>query len=95
MLATDLVDYLVCRKVPFREAHHAVGKLVALAEKAGVPLNELPLHQASKAHPKIGADWQKVFDLETAMKNREKPGMPGPRQIRKEIARWRKHLAKD
>ncbi len=94
LLATDLVDYLVGRKVPFREAHHAVGKLVALAEKAGLPLDELPHDLARKAHPKIGTDWQKVFDIETAMKNREKTGMPGPKQIRKEINRWRKQLAK-
>ncbi len=93
MLATDLADYLVKRNVPFREAHHVVGKLVAMAEKTGIPLNELTHAQASQAHPQIGPDWHKVFHLETAMKNREKPGMPGPDQIRQEIARWRQRLA--
>lgn len=93
MLATDLVDYLVNRQVPFREAHHVVGKLVAMAEQAGLPLKELTFAQASEAHPKIGQDWYKVFNLETAMKNRDKPGMPGPQQIRNEITRWRQQLA--
>ena len=93
LLATDLVDYLVQRQVPFREAHHAVGKLVALAEQVGLPMKELTYAQARQAHPKIGTDWYKVFHLETALKNREKPGMPGPQQIRQEISRWLQHLA--
>ncbi|HQP68524.1 MAG TPA: hypothetical protein PK072_17970 [Quisquiliibacterium sp.] len=38
LLATDLADYLVRKGVAFREAHHAVGSLVAAAEKAGKPL---------------------------------------------------------
>ncbi len=92
LLATDLVDYLVRRQVPFREAHHVVGKLVALAEQLGLPMKELTYAQAHQAHPKIGTDWHKVFDLETAMKNREKPGMPGPRQIRQDIIRWRQRV---
>jgi argininosuccinate lyase len=41
LLATDLADYLVSQGVPFRQAHHKIGQMVALAEKKGVPLNEL------------------------------------------------------
>ncbi|MGP8022083.1 MAG: argininosuccinate lyase, partial [Limisphaerales bacterium] len=39
LLATDLADYLVRKGMPFRQAHHVVGAVVALAEKAGKPLN--------------------------------------------------------
>src|SRR6185437_13358365 len=45
LLATDLADYLVRKGMPFREAHHVVGALVALAEKSGKALNELTLAQ--------------------------------------------------
>src|SRR6185369_12485740 len=41
LLATDLADYLVRKGMPFREAHHVVGAVVALAEKSGKPLNQL------------------------------------------------------
>ena len=42
--ATDLADWLVrTLKVPFREAHHVTGRIVAAAEQAGVPLDKLPL----------------------------------------------------
>jgi argininosuccinate lyase len=42
LLATDLADWLVRKGMPFRHAHHAVGRLVALAEKSGVPLDNFP-----------------------------------------------------
>ncbi|HEX4645750.1 MAG TPA: argininosuccinate lyase, partial [Verrucomicrobiae bacterium] len=41
LLATDLADYLVRKGVPFRKAHHAVGAVVALAERKNKPLNQL------------------------------------------------------
>src|SRR5271155_196080 len=43
LLATDLADYLVKKGMPFRQAHHVVGAVVALAEKIGKPLNQLTL----------------------------------------------------
>ena len=43
LLATDLADYLVKKGMPFRQAHHVVGAVVALAEKTGKPLNQLTL----------------------------------------------------
>jgi argininosuccinate lyase len=92
LLATDLADYLVRKGVPFREAHHAVGAVVALAEKAGVPLDRLPLEQARAVNAAFGADWTDVFDLEKAMRAREREGMPGPRQVAAQLARWQKRL---
>src|SRR3954453_16099114 len=42
--ATDLADWLVRPlKMPFREAHHVTGRIVAKAEQAGLPLHELSL----------------------------------------------------
>ena len=92
LLATDLADYLVERGVPFREAHHAVGAMVAAAEKAKVALPELSDEQAEDMCPNLGRDWRKVFDLERAFSLREKPGMPGPIEVRKQIDRWEKML---
>ena len=91
LLATDLADYLVERGVPFRDAHHAVGGVVAEAEKVGVTLPDLTDEQAKGAHPACAAlddDWREVFDLDRAFARREKPGMPGPTQIATRIAHW-------
>jgi argininosuccinate lyase len=92
LLATDLADYLVLRGVPFREAHHAVGAVVRLAEKNRVELNRLATADVQAVHPKFGDDWSDVFDLERALAKREGTGMPGPKQLAKQFARWRKVL---
>lgn len=89
LLATDVVDYLVRAGVPFREAHHVVGALVGLSEKLETPLNELPYDEVKKIHDALGEDWVDAFDLSKALAGREKPGMPGPKQVAARIAHWR------
>jgi len=93
LLATDLADYLVERGVPFREAHHAVGAVVALAEKRGVALNALDTREVRKVHAGFGEDWHEVFDLTRALAKRRGTGMPGPAQLRRQFARWKTRLA--
>jgi argininosuccinate lyase len=92
LLATDLADYLVLRGVPFREAHHAVGRLVALAGKQGRPINTLALEQVRKVHSAFGPDWADVFDLRRALSKRRGTGMPGSSQVARQIRRWRRLL---
>ena len=92
LLATDLADYLVLRGVAFRDAHHAVGAVVRLAEKNHVELNQLSTEDVQKINPAFGADWTTVFDLKRALAKREGTGMPGPKQSAKQFARWRKVL---
>jgi argininosuccinate lyase len=93
LLATDLADYLVDRGVPFREAHHAVGSVVKLAETLKLPLDKLPTAEVKKIHPGYGDDWAVVFDLQRAMAKRRGTGMPGPTQVKKQFTRWQKLLS--
>jgi argininosuccinate lyase len=92
LLATDLADYLVDRGVPFREAHHAVGSVVKLAETLKLPLDKLPTAEVKKIHAGYGDDWAVVFNLKRAMAKRIGTGMPGPGQVKKQFARWSKLL---
>jgi argininosuccinate lyase len=92
LLATDLADYLVLRGVPFREAHHAVGRVVKLAEEFEVPLDRVPTEEVLKVNAGFGPDWTSVFDLRRAMAKRRGPGMPGPAQVRAQLRRWRRIL---
>lgn len=93
LLATDVADYLVLKGVAFRDAHHIVGQLVAMSEKSGVPLNELPLAEVQAVAPQIGDDWAEIFDLEKALAKREVTGMPGPGQVAAQIERWKRELS--
>jgi argininosuccinate lyase len=90
LLATDLVDYLVRKGLPFREVHHSVGALVALAERLGKPLNQLTLAELRSVEKRFGADALKVFNLRQAMSCRRLTGAPGTGEVRKQLARWRK-----
>jgi argininosuccinate lyase len=92
LLATDLADYLVRAGVPFREAHHAVGAVVKLAEQKGVPLDRLAHADVATVHAKFGPDWVESFHLDKAMARRRGTGMPGPAQLKKQFARWQKLL---
>ncbi|MBE7538697.1 MAG: argininosuccinate lyase [Opitutaceae bacterium] len=92
LLATDLADYLVMQGVPFREAHHAVGAVVKLAEENNVRLDQLSTESVQGIHPKFGRDWADVFDLKRAMAMRGGTGMPGPSQVRKQLLRWKNLL---
>jgi argininosuccinate lyase len=92
LLATDVVDYLVEKGVPFRKAHHVIGALVALAEGNSVPLNELSLEDVQGVDEHFESDWVDCFDVEKALKAREKTGMPGPGEVRKQITRLRAKL---
>ena len=88
LLATDLAGYLVELGIPFRQAHHVVGALVARAEESQISLPELSDEDAQSICPQIGKDWREVFDLSRAFAKREKPGMPGPNQISERIKFW-------
>jgi len=90
LLATDLADHLVGTGMPFRQAHHAVGAVVALAERLGKTLSELTLTELRSVEARFAADALKVFDLGRALARRNLPGAPGTAQIRKQLARWRK-----
>jgi argininosuccinate lyase len=93
LLATDLADYLVKKGMPFRQAHHVVGAVVALAEKTGKPLNQLTLAQLQSVNKKFGRDALGVFDLKRAMAKRNMTGAPGTKEVAKQLARWREQLS--
>jgi argininosuccinate lyase len=92
LLATDLVDYLVQKRVPFRRAHHAIGTLVALAEGQGKRLNQLTLAEFQSVEPAFGKDALKTFHLQSAMSRRRIPGAPGTDRVKQQLARWREKL---
>ena len=93
LLATDLADYLVGKGMAFRQAHHVVGAVVALAEKTGKPLNKLSLAELQSVDKAFGRDALDVFNLQSAMAKRNLTGAPGTKEVAKQLARWREQLS--
>jgi argininosuccinate lyase len=92
LLATDLADYLVRKGMPFRQAHHVVGAVVAASEKTGKPLNQLSVPELQKIDSHFESDVSTIFNLEAAMNRRQSTGSPGTKQVAKQLARWQKML---
>ena len=93
--ATDLADWLVrTLKVPFREAHHVTGRIVAAAEQAGVPLDKLPLSAMQAIEPRITKAVFGVLSVERSVASRTSHGGTAPANVKREASKWLKKLAK-
>jgi argininosuccinate lyase len=94
--ATDLADWLVrTLKMPFREAHHATGRIVAAAEEAGVALEGLPLAAMQKVEPRITKDVFQVLSVERSVASRTSYGGTAPKNVRAQAKRWLKRLDRE
>ena len=85
MMATDLADYLVRKRVTFRDAHAAVGRLVREAEERGIELTELPRESFVAAHAEFGPDCAEELKAEHSMRHRELPGGTGPSAVAEQL----------
>ncbi len=91
--ATDLADWLVrTLKIPFREAHHVTGRIVAKAAEAGVPLDKLSLADMKKIESRITKDVFDVLSVERSVRSRTSFGGTAPKNVRDQARRWLKRL---
>ena len=91
--ATDLADWLVREAgLPFREAHHVTGTLVAMAEKKGCDLPELTLAEMRSVNPAITEAIFGVLGVHNSVASRQSYGGTAPDQVRAQIARWKAAL---
>jgi argininosuccinate lyase len=93
--ATDLADWLVREAgLPFRDAHHATGRAVALAEERKVPLDRLSLPELQAINGAITADVFSVLSVQNSVKSRTSFGGTAPAEVRRQVRYWRKRLKK-
>jgi argininosuccinate lyase len=91
--ATDLADWLVASlKLPFRQAHHITGRIVAAAESSGVPLDKVPLEVMQEMHPGITEAVFSVLSVRNSLKSRSSYGGTAPQNVRKMARSWIKRL---
>jgi argininosuccinate lyase len=93
--ATDLADWMVrVLGMPFREAHHAAGRIVAAAEAEGLALHKLPLAAMQSIERRITADVFSVLSPENSVRSRTSYGGTAPQNVRKMARGWIKRLEK-
>ena len=91
--ATDLADWLVrALAMPFRDAHHSTGAIVALAEKQGKALHELSLEDMQTVQPQIHKGVFDVLSPAASVASRTSYGGTAPDNVRAQVKRWQKQL---
>jgi argininosuccinate lyase len=90
--ATELADYLVSKKVPFREAHEMAGKIVVRAMELGISLEAMPLRDYQNFSPLFANDLYIWLDLDGAVERRKELGGTSCSSVRRSIASFRKRI---
>jgi argininosuccinate lyase len=91
--ATDLADWLVrTLKMPFRQAHHVTGRIVAKAAEVDVPLHALPLAAMKEIEPGITKAVFEVLSVERSVQSRVSYGGTAPKNVRAQARKWLRKL---
>jgi len=94
MLATDMADYLVAKGLPFREAHHVVGRAVRLSSEQGTGLLGLPLAALREISELFEHDVYQALSFEASVAKRRATGGTAPQAVRQQIGLARELLNK-
>ena len=91
--ATDLADWLVQHLgMPFREAHHVVGRLVKMAETKGCDLADLSLAEMQQVEKRLTRAVFRVLALDYSVASRKSIGGTAPANVRRAVAEARKRF---
>ncbi len=92
MDATALADYLVCRGVPFRESHQAVGAIVRHAASMDKKLCDMTIDEMRRFHELISEDVYDVLGARNCIENYCSKGSSAPRLVKEQIELWKEKL---
>jgi argininosuccinate lyase len=95
LLATDLAEALVREGVPFRDAHEAVGRVVAHCLEKDLDLRTLSREDLKAFHPAFPADAGSLVDLEGALEGRKLPGGTARERVSEALQLAEQELARE
>jgi argininosuccinate lyase len=78
--------------IPFRDAHHITGRIVAAAEAKGCALDGLTIEDFKAIDERIDSRIHKVLGVENSVKSRTSYGGTAPDNVRAQAARWKEAL---
>jgi argininosuccinate lyase len=91
-LATELADFLAADGVPFREAHHAIGRLVKRCEDLDVSLEDLPQEELAAAHPTLAQLPAGLLSPRGSVQNKRSAGSTSPASVDEQLNEARSFL---
>jgi len=91
--APELADYLVRElKLPFRDAHHVTGQIVALAEEKGIDLPDLSAEDMQSVESRLTDDVFSVLSVEASAQSRHSYGGTSPVRVTEQVEQWKQRL---
>ena len=78
--------------MPFRDAHHVTGRIVAMAESEGKDLSELPLQSMQTVEPRLTEDVFSVLSVEASAASRQSYGGTSPVRVSEQVQSWKTRL---
>ena len=93
-MATDVADFLVRQGVAFKEAHEAVGKLVAYCEENNLELADLTKEQYESVSRHLKSELKDVLNLTSAIESRNSAGGTSSKQVIEQLLKLRKLVGK-
>jgi argininosuccinate lyase len=92
--ATDLADWLArVLNMPFRDAHHVTGRIVALAESRNLDLSDVPLAEMQNIEPRISQALYDVLTVASSVASRTSYGGTAPANVAAAAAKWLEALS--
>lgn len=82
LMATEIADYLARKSVPFREAHHIAGQIVAMAEEQKRNLDVLPLEAYRRFSELFEKDIFDYLDPRRSLQEKKSIGSTNPETVR-------------
>ena len=92
LLATDLAEHLVKARVPFREAHQIVGRIVARSVETGTPLSRFTREDLTGFHAALDIDPATFFSAERSVEARDLPGGPARKAVDRALREAREQV---
>ncbi len=92
LMATDLAEWLVCQGVPFRDAHHRVGRFVAFCQDRGIGLDEASLDDMRETVPEADESCLELFCARRSVEARDLLGGTAPSQVERQLTFWEQQL---
>jgi argininosuccinate lyase len=91
-LATELADFLAAKGIPFREAHHAVGRLVRRCEELGVSLEDVGQDELAAAHPALSEVPEVLLTPRGSVQNKRSAGSTAPGSVKEQLGQAKAFL---
>jgi argininosuccinate lyase len=93
LVATEIADYLVRKRLAFRRAHAIVGAIVKECAQRDIPLKELNLKEYKRHSPLFLSDIFSILDPRSSLIAKKSAGSTSPNEVHKAIRRWRQKLS--